>query len=104
MADCRRARDRPHGEPRTSRRSPLAERRRADDADHSPCGHQPADGGAMHSVTIAVFEGAEELAFVGAWEVLAACVYLHPGAVPASLVGDTLDPAPCGKGTRVLPQ
>ena len=58
----------------------------------------------MHAVAIAVFEGAEELDFVGPWEVLAAWRYLHPDEVSVSLVGDTLDPVTCAKGMRVLPE
>jgi putative intracellular protease/amidase len=46
----------------------------------------------MHAVAIGVFEGAEELDFVGPWDVLAAWRYLHPDDVSVSLVGDTLDP------------
>jgi len=57
----------------------------------------------MHAVAIAVFEGAEELDFVGPWEVLAAWRHLHPDEVSVSLVGDTLDPVTCAKGMRVLP-
>lgn len=58
----------------------------------------------MHAVAIAVFEGAEELDFVGPWEVLAAWRHLHPDEVSVSLVGDTLDPVTCAKGMRVLPE
>jgi len=58
----------------------------------------------MHAVAVAVFEGAEELDFVGPWEVLAAWRHLHPDEVSVSLVGDTLDPVTCAKGMRVLPQ
>jgi transcriptional regulator GlxA family with amidase domain len=58
----------------------------------------------MPAVAIAVFEGAEELDFVGPWEVLAAWRYLHPDEVAVTLVGDTLDPVTCTKGMRVLPE
>jgi transcriptional regulator GlxA family with amidase domain len=58
----------------------------------------------MRAVAIAVFEGAEELDFVGPWEVLAAWRYLHPDEVSVSLVGDTLDPVTCAKGMCVLPE
>ena len=58
----------------------------------------------MRAVAIAIFEGAEELDFVGPWEVLAAWRYLHPDEVSVSLVGDTLDPVTCAKGMRVLPE
>jgi transcriptional regulator GlxA family with amidase domain len=53
-------------------------------------------------IAIAVFEGAEELDFVGPWEVLAAWRYLHSDEVDVFLVGDTLDPVTCAKGMRVL--
>jgi transcriptional regulator GlxA family with amidase domain len=53
-------------------------------------------------VAIAVFEGAEELDFVGPWEVLAAWRFLQPGEVDVFLVADTLDPVTCAKGMRVL--
>jgi transcriptional regulator GlxA family with amidase domain len=58
----------------------------------------------MPAVAIAVFEGAEELDFVGPWEVLAAWRYLQPGEVSVCLVGDTLEPVTCAKGMRVLPE
>jgi transcriptional regulator GlxA family with amidase domain len=54
-------------------------------------------------IAIAVFEGAEELDFVGPWEVLAAWRYLHPDEVEVFLVGDTTEPVTCAKGMRVLP-
>jgi transcriptional regulator GlxA family with amidase domain len=53
-------------------------------------------------IAIAVFEGAEELDFVGPWEVLAAWRYLHSDEVDVFLVADTLDPVTCAKGMRVL--
>src|SRR5205807_170701 len=58
----------------------------------------------MVAIAIAVFEGAEELDFVGPWEVLAAWRYLHPDEVSVCLVGDSLDPATCAKGMCVLPE
>ena len=58
----------------------------------------------MRAIAIAVFEAAEELDFVGPWEVLAAWRYLHPDEVSVSLVGDTLEPVTCAKGMRVLPE
>jgi transcriptional regulator GlxA family with amidase domain len=54
-------------------------------------------------IAIAVFEGAEELDFVGPWEVLAAWRYLHPDEAEVLLVGDTTGPVTCAKGMRVLP-
>jgi transcriptional regulator GlxA family with amidase domain len=53
-------------------------------------------------IAIGVFEGAEELDFVGPWEVLAAWRYLHEDEVEVFLVADTLDPVSCAKGMRVL--
>ena len=53
-------------------------------------------------IAIAVFEGAEELDFVGPWEVIAAWRYLHSDEVDVFLVADTLDPVTCAKGMRVL--
>lgn len=58
----------------------------------------------MPAIAIAVFEGAEELDFVGPWEVLAAWHYLHPDDVSVCLVGDTTEPVTCAKGLRVVPE
>jgi len=55
-------------------------------------------------IAIAVFEGAEELDFVGPWEVLAAWRYLYPDEVDVVLVGDGTGPTTCAKGLRVLPE
>jgi transcriptional regulator GlxA family with amidase domain len=57
----------------------------------------------MTRIAIAVFEGAEELDFVGPWEVLTAWRYLHPDDVEVVLVGDDTGPVACAKGMRVLP-
>jgi transcriptional regulator GlxA family with amidase domain len=54
-------------------------------------------------IAIAVFEGAEELDFVGPWEVLAAWRYLRPDDVEVVLVGDSTSPVTCAKGLRVVP-
>jgi len=54
-------------------------------------------------IAIAVFDGAEELDFVGPWEVLTAWRYLHPDDVEVLLVGDGTEPVRCAKGMRVLP-
>lgn len=54
-------------------------------------------------VAIAVFEGAEELDFVGPWEVLAAWRYLYPDDVEVFLVAEGSAPVTCAKGMRVLP-
>ncbi len=53
-------------------------------------------------IAIAVFEGAEELDFVGPWEVLAAWHFVHPEDVEVFLVGDGDEPITCAKGLRVL--
>jgi putative intracellular protease/amidase len=53
-------------------------------------------------IAIAVFDGAEELDFVGSWEVLAAWRFLYPDDVEVFLVGDTTEPVTCAKGMRVL--
>ncbi|MGH3008506.1 MAG: DJ-1/PfpI family protein [Gaiellaceae bacterium] len=58
----------------------------------------------MPVIAVAVFEGAEELDFVGPWEVLAAWRYLHPDEVTICLVADSLEPVTCAKGLRVLPE
>jgi transcriptional regulator GlxA family with amidase domain len=54
-------------------------------------------------IAIAVFEGAEELDFVGPWEVLAAWRFLYPDDVDVFLVGEDSAPVTCAKGMRVLP-
>jgi transcriptional regulator GlxA family with amidase domain len=56
-------------------------------------------------IAIAVFDGAEELDFVGPWEVLAAWRD-HGSAdfdVEVVLVGESTAPVTCAKGMRVLP-
>jgi transcriptional regulator GlxA family with amidase domain len=53
-------------------------------------------------IAIAVFEGAEELDFVGPWEVLAAWRFLYPDDVEVLLVGEDSAPVTCAKGMRVL--
>jgi transcriptional regulator GlxA family with amidase domain len=53
-------------------------------------------------IAIAVFEGAEELDFVGPWEVLAMWRALRPDDVEVTLVADSRDPVTCAKGMRVL--
>ena len=56
----------------------------------------------MIRIAIAVFDGAEELDFVGPWEVLAAWRFLYPDEVDVFLVGETTEPVACAKGMRVL--
>jgi transcriptional regulator GlxA family with amidase domain len=53
-------------------------------------------------IAIAVFEGAEELDFVGPWEVLAAWRFLYPDDVEVVLVGEDSAPVTCAKGMQVL--
>jgi transcriptional regulator GlxA family with amidase domain len=55
-------------------------------------------------IAIAVFEGAEELDFVGPWEVLTAWRLLHPDDLEVVLVGDDSAPVTCAKGMRVVPE
>jgi putative intracellular protease/amidase len=54
-------------------------------------------------IAIAVFEGAEELDFVGPWEVLAAWRHLYPHDAEVFLVGEDSAAVRCAKGLRVLP-
>jgi transcriptional regulator GlxA family with amidase domain len=54
-------------------------------------------------IAIAVFEGAEELDFVGPWEVLAAWRDLSAHDLEVVLVGESAEPVTCAKGMRVLP-
>ena len=56
----------------------------------------------MKRIGVAVFDGAEELDFVGPWEVLAAWRFLYPDEVDVFLVGETTEPVTCAKGMRVL--
>ena len=53
-------------------------------------------------VAVAVFEGAEELDFVGPWEVLGAWRFLYPDDVELVLVGEDSAPVTCAKGLRVV--
>ena len=53
-------------------------------------------------IAIAVFEGAEELDFVGPWEVLTAWRLLYPDDLDVLLVGEDTGPVTCAKGMRVL--
>jgi transcriptional regulator GlxA family with amidase domain len=53
-------------------------------------------------IAIAVFEGAEELDFVGPWEVLAAWRFLYPDDVEVLLVGEDSAPVACAKGMKVV--
>jgi len=53
-------------------------------------------------IAIAVFEGAEELDFVGPGEVLSAWRLLYPDDLDVFLVGEDGGPVTCAKGMRVL--
>lgn len=61
----------------------------------------------MTTIGILLFDGAEELDFVGPWEVFTASAMLHERAgAPADTVvtiAATADPVQCAKGLRVLP-
>jgi transcriptional regulator GlxA family with amidase domain len=54
-------------------------------------------------IAIAVFEGAEELDFVGPWEVLTAWRDLCANDVEVLLVGESSEPVTCAKGMNVVP-
>jgi transcriptional regulator GlxA family with amidase domain len=55
------------------------------------------------TIAVAVFEGAEELDFVGPWEVLAAWSRQWPDdGVEIFTVAETREPIECAKGLRVL--
>lgn len=53
-------------------------------------------------IGIILFEGAEELDFVGPWEVLTMAAKLGVEVTPV-LVAKSMDPVRCAKGMRVLP-
>jgi transcriptional regulator GlxA family with amidase domain len=50
-----------------------------------------------------VFEGAEELDFVGPWEVFTTSSMIRDNADTAVLIAESANPVRCGKGMRVLP-
>jgi transcriptional regulator GlxA family with amidase domain len=64
----------------------------------------PIDYRAGVRIAIAVFEGAEELDFVGPWEVLAAWRFLYPDDLELVMVGEDTSPVTCAKGMRVVPE
>jgi transcriptional regulator GlxA family with amidase domain len=53
-------------------------------------------------IAVAVFEGAEELDFVGPWDVIASWSFLYPDEVEVVLVGESTEPVSCAKGMRVV--
>ncbi|GAB2576292.1 DJ-1/PfpI family protein [Streptomyces capparidis] len=57
----------------------------------------------MTTYGLLVFDGAEELDFVGPWEVFTASAMRREGADTAVLIAERPDPVRCAKGMRVLP-
>jgi transcriptional regulator GlxA family with amidase domain len=58
----------------------------------------------MTRIAVALFDGAEELDFVGPWEVLAAWAQLWPDdGIEVFTVARSEAPVTCAKGMRVLP-
>ncbi len=56
------------------------------------------------NIGICIFEGAEELDWVGPWEVLAAWAHGWPAdGVSVFSIAESLDPVRCAKGLRALP-
>ena len=58
----------------------------------------------MNVVAIAIFDGVEELDFVGPWQVLSGWRLLYPDDVDVHLVSDNTEPVTCAQGMRVLPE
>jgi transcriptional regulator GlxA family with amidase domain len=50
-----------------------------------------------------IFDGAEELDFVGPWEVFTASAMLRDGADTVVTIAERAEPVRCAKGLRVLP-
>ncbi|MFI0452497.1 DJ-1/PfpI family protein [Actinomadura sp. 6N118] len=57
----------------------------------------------MTTYGLLVFDGAEELDFVGPWEVITASSMLRENADTAVLIAEGSGPVQCAKGLRVLP-
>jgi transcriptional regulator GlxA family with amidase domain len=57
----------------------------------------------MTTYGLLIFHGAEELDFVGPWEVFTTSKMLRDNADSVVLIADRLDPVLCAKGMRVLP-
>ena len=58
----------------------------------------------MTAIAVVLFEGAEELDYVGPWEVLAAWATQYPDdGVEVYTVADTTEPIRSAKGLRVIP-
>jgi transcriptional regulator GlxA family with amidase domain len=58
----------------------------------------------LNIVAIAIFDGVEELDFVGPWQVLSGWRLLYPDDVDVRLVGEKTEPVTCAQGMRVLPE
>ena len=59
----------------------------------------------MTTYGVVTFNGAEELDFVGPWEVFTVSAMVHGADTPdrVVLIAETMDPVRCNKGLRVLP-
>lgn len=57
----------------------------------------------MTTYGLLIFDGVEELDFVGPWEVFTASSMLRDDADTAVLIAERPDPVRCNKGMRVLP-
>ncbi|MGH3375054.1 MAG: DJ-1/PfpI family protein [Actinoallomurus sp.] len=57
----------------------------------------------MTTYGLLIFDGAEELDFVGPWEVFTASSMLRDNADTAVMIAERTDPVRCSKGMRVLP-
>jgi transcriptional regulator GlxA family with amidase domain len=57
----------------------------------------------MTSYGLLIFDGAEELDFVGPWEVFSVSSQLRDHADSVHLIAQGADPVKCGNGMRVLP-
>ncbi|MFE9388648.1 DJ-1/PfpI family protein [Streptomyces sp. NPDC006784] len=57
----------------------------------------------MTTYGLLIFDGAEELDFVGPWEVFTASSMLRDDVDTAVLISERSGPVRCGKGMRVLP-
>jgi putative intracellular protease/amidase len=63
----------------------------------------PSEPARQTTYGVLVFDGAEELDFVGPWEVLAASSMLHDHADTVVLIAERTRPVRCAEGLRVLP-
>jgi len=55
------------------------------------------------TIGVLIFDDAEELDFVGPWEVFTSARMGKPGALEVVTIAERLDPVRCAKGLRVLP-